>query len=65
MCLTHGADAMSGSTNAGEAFHLTAARKARDSTYAWIVRLVGEAQVSKALMSRLADRWRPWRGSAR
>lgn len=55
--LAHGAEAMSGSTNAGEAFDLTATREAKDSTYAGIVRLVEEAQASKAPMSRLADRW--------
>ncbi len=55
--LARGADAMSGSTNAGEAFDLTATRPAKDSTYAGIVRLVEEAQRSKAPMSRLADRW--------
>jgi heavy metal translocating P-type ATPase len=55
--LARGADAMSGSTNAGEAFDLTAMREAKDSTYAGIVRLVEEAQASKAPMSRLADRW--------
>ncbi len=52
-----GADAMSGSTNAGDAFDLTATREAKDSTYAGIVRLVEEAQASKAPMARLADRW--------
>lgn len=52
-----GGDAMSGSTNASEAFDLVAARPAKDSTYAGIVRLVEEAQRSKAPMSRLADRW--------
>lgn len=55
--LSQGAAAMSGSTNAGEAFDLTATHVARDSTYAGIVRLVEEAQRSKAPMSRLADRW--------
>lgn len=55
--LSRGADAMSGSTNAGEAFDMTAVREAKDSTYAGIVRLVEEAQASKAPMSRLADRW--------
>lgn len=55
--LAHGADAMSGSTNAGEAFDITATREAKDSTYAGIVRLVEEAQASKAPMARLADRW--------
>ena len=55
--LTQGSAAMSGSTNAGEAFDLTATHVARESTYAGIVRLVEEAQRSKAPMSRLADRW--------
>lgn len=55
--LMRGAEAMSGVTNAGEAFDLTALRPAKDSTYAGIVRLVAEAQASKAPMSRLADRW--------
>ncbi len=55
--LSRGADAMSGSTNAGEAFDLTATRLAKESTYAGIVRLVEQAQRSKAPMSRLADRW--------
>ncbi len=48
---------MSGSTNAGEAFDLTASRHAAESTYAGIVRLVEEAQRSKAPISRLADRF--------
>ncbi len=55
--LTQGGAAMSGSTNAGDAFDLTATHVARESTYAGIVRLVEEAQRSKAPMSRLADRW--------
>ncbi|MCD1635340.1 heavy metal translocating P-type ATPase [Martelella mediterranea] len=55
--LAYGDDAMSGSTNAGEAFDLTATHEAKDSTYAGIVRLVEEAQASRAPMSRLADRW--------
>ena len=55
--LTRGSDVMSGSTNAGEAFDLKAIRPAKDSTYAGIVRLVEQAQASKAPMSRLADRW--------
>ena len=48
---------MSGSTNAGEAFDLLASRRAAESTYAGIVRLVEMAQSSKAPMSRLADRF--------
>jgi len=55
--LPSGADAMSGSTNAGEAFDITATHRAAESTYAGIVRLVEAAQRSKAPMSRLADRW--------
>jgi heavy metal translocating P-type ATPase len=55
--LARGNDAMSGSTNAGDAFDLAATRRAKESTYAGIVRLVEEAQRSKAPMSRLADRW--------
>ncbi|WP_019953302.1 heavy metal translocating P-type ATPase [Yoonia vestfoldensis] len=55
--LERGTAAMSGSTNAGEPFDLTATHEAKDSTYAGIVRLVEEAQASKAPMSRLADRW--------
>jgi heavy metal translocating P-type ATPase len=50
-------EAMSGCTNAGDAFDLVATRPAADSTYAGIVRLVEAAQRSKAPMSRLADRW--------
>ena len=50
-------EVMSGSTNAGEAFDLTASHHAAESTYAGIVRLVEEAQRSKAPMSRLADRF--------
>jgi len=52
-----GQDVMSGSTNAGDAFDLRVTRRAADSTYAGIVRLVEAAQASKAPMARLADRW--------
>ena len=55
--LDRGSEAMSGSTNAGDAFDLEATRAAQDSTYAGIVRLVEAAQASKAPMARLADRW--------
>ena len=48
---------MSGSTNVGEAFHLLTTRRAAESTYAGIVRLVEAAQRSRAPMSRLADRY--------
>lgn len=55
--LERGSEAMSGSTNRGEAFDLVATHGAQDSTYAGIVRLVEAAQASKAPMARLADRW--------
>ena len=55
--LTRGQEVMSGSTNAGEPFDLCASRPAAESTYSGIVRLVEEAQRSKAPMSRLADRY--------
>ena len=55
--LDRGQDVMSGSTNAGGTFDLQVTHRAKDSTYAGIVRLVEEAQRSKAPMSRLADRY--------
>jgi heavy metal translocating P-type ATPase len=55
--VARGQDVMSGSTNAGDAFDLRVTRAAADSTYAGIVRLVEEAQASKAPMARMADRW--------
>ncbi|WP_046868418.1 heavy metal translocating P-type ATPase [Microvirga massiliensis] len=48
---------MSGSANAGDAFDLTASRRASDSTFAGIIRLVEQAQRSRAPMARLADRY--------
>jgi P-type E1-E2 ATPase len=48
---------MSGVTNFGEAFDLLAARRAAESTYAGIVRLVEAAHRSRAPMSRLAHRF--------
>ena len=55
--LARGQDVMSGSTNAADAFDLRVTRRAADSTYAGIVRLVEAAQASKAPMARLADRY--------
>ena len=55
--LSLGADVLSGSMNVGDAFDIVAKEEAKDSTYAGIVRLVEEAQRSKAPMSRLADQW--------
>jgi len=52
-----GDDALSGSTNAGDAFDLDATRSAADSTYAGVVRLAEQAQRSRAPMARLADRY--------
>lgn len=52
-----GEEVMSGTANAGEAFDLVALRRAGESTYAAIVRLVEQAGQSRAPMSRLADRY--------
>jgi heavy metal translocating P-type ATPase len=51
---------LSGSTNAGDAFELDAARPAAESTYANIVRLVEQARESKAPSVRIADRYAVW-----
>ena len=50
----------SGVINAGAPFDLRAASTAEESTYAGIVRLVREAQASKAPFVRLADRFALW-----
>jgi heavy metal translocating P-type ATPase len=55
--LAAGGAVMSGSTNAGNAFDLAVTRRAAESTYAGIVRLVEQAERSKAPMARLADRF--------
>jgi heavy metal translocating P-type ATPase len=47
----------SGTVNAGSPFHMRAATGAADSTYAGIIRMVREAQASKAPLARLADRY--------
>jgi heavy metal translocating P-type ATPase len=54
---TTGEAVMSGSTNVGDAFDLVVSRRAAESTYAGIVRLIEAAQRSKAPMSRLADQF--------
>ncbi|WP_235918370.1 heavy metal translocating P-type ATPase [Brucella anthropi] len=51
---------LSGSTNLGDAFDLVATRPAAESTYANIVRLVSQAQESKAPSVRIADRFAVW-----
>ncbi|MFO1151944.1 MAG: heavy metal translocating P-type ATPase [Alsobacter sp.] len=48
---------MSGSTNVGPAFDMVAQRRAEESAYARIVRLVEAAQQARPPMARLADRW--------
>lgn len=50
----------SGTVNAGPPFDFHALTTAEESTYAGIVRLVREAQVSKAPFVRLADRYALW-----
>jgi heavy metal translocating P-type ATPase len=52
-----GEPVMSGVTNVGDAFDLSATHRAAESTYAGIVRLIEVAQRSKAPMARLADRF--------
>jgi heavy metal translocating P-type ATPase len=47
----------SGTTNAGEAFELSATRPAAESAYAALVRLVREAESKRAPFVRLADRY--------
>ena len=58
--LATGAPARSGAVNADAAFDLIATRRAADSAYAGIVRLVEAAQRTKAPMVRLADRYAIW-----
>ncbi|MFS8115081.1 heavy metal translocating P-type ATPase [Rhizobium jaguaris] len=48
---------MSGASNVGDAFEMTAVCSAAESTYAGIVRLIAQARSSKAHMSRIADRY--------
>jgi heavy metal translocating P-type ATPase len=50
----------SGGVNAGTAFRLRATATAEESTYAGIVRLVRQAQASRAPLVRLADRFALW-----
>ncbi|WP_031295954.1 heavy metal translocating P-type ATPase [Pseudogulbenkiania ferrooxidans] len=47
----------SGAINAGDSLRMIAARRAEDSTFNGIVKLVGQAASSKAPASRLADRY--------
>lgn len=51
---------LSGSINAGDAFEMTVTHPAAQSTYAHIVRLVEQAQQSKAPVVRIADRLAVW-----
>ena len=55
--LRPGDTARSGTANAGQAFELRAVRPAAESAYAQIVRLVREAERSRAPLVRLADRF--------
>lgn len=48
---------LSGAGNVGQTFTMTAIRTADESTYSGIVRLVERARLSKAPMTRMADRY--------
>ncbi|WP_082552376.1 heavy metal translocating P-type ATPase [Methylobacterium sp. Leaf456] len=52
-----GAEVLSGTLNVGAPFTLIAQRRADESTYAGVVRLVEAARSSKAPMARMADRY--------
>jgi heavy metal translocating P-type ATPase/RND family efflux transporter MFP subunit len=52
-----GEAARSGAVNAGEAFEMQASAAAGESTYAGIIKMVGEAQTAKAPFIRMADRY--------
>jgi P-type E1-E2 ATPase len=52
-----GEEVLSGGSNVGRAFNVTAHHSAAESTFAGIVRLVEAARASKAPMTRLADRY--------
>ncbi|WP_055046728.1 heavy metal translocating P-type ATPase [Devosia sp. A16] len=51
---------LSGSINAGDAFEMTVTHPAAQSTFAHIVRLVEQAQQTKAPVVRVADRLAVW-----
>lgn len=55
-----GEDVASGVLSVGPPFDLSATAPAADSTYAGIIRLVRQAQASKAPFVRLADRYALW-----
>ena len=55
-----GAEIRSGATNAGGPFEMTATRPAAESAYAALVRLVRDAEASKAPLTRMADRYAGW-----
>jgi heavy metal translocating P-type ATPase len=52
-----GAEALSGSVNAGDAFELEAIRPASASQYAGLVRIVERAEAQRAPFVRMADRY--------
>lgn len=55
--LSHGDEALSGSSCAGQSFDLVASRPAAESAYANVLRLVTAAEESRAPMARMADRY--------
>lgn len=55
-----GSLALSGSVNLDSPLHIKTTKRSAESQYAQIVRLVEEAQASKAPIHRLADRYAVW-----
>ncbi len=58
--IARGANVRSGITNAGEPFEVLATRRADESSYAALVRLVKAAESDRAPFVRLADRYAVW-----
>src|SRR5690606_28224230 len=55
-----GGEVLSGTTSVGTPFEMLVSRQAAESTYARIVKLVQDAESTKAPMVRLADRYSVW-----
>ena len=58
--LQRGDDVASGSTNAGATIEVAATRRAGESTFARLVRLVEDTETAQAPFARMADRYAGW-----